>query len=72
MSERFIVAEMSKNWIGDEPYEPGTLLISHMLEHVINENHRRGYRLYSFVMNRVVSGDVLNETIVAVFEKQNP
>lgn len=69
MSGRFIVAEVSRNWPG-----AGTLL-SERFEAMIEVNLLRGYTLHSWHLNRVETGaeipgeTVLNETIVAVFER---
>lgn len=75
---KFIVAEISKNWeraeyIGDlGDAQPSGLLISQQFEQVIDANRRRGYKLHSFQLHRMMtSGNVLNETIVAVFELTN-
>lgn len=70
MSSRFIVAELSKNWVRNEPFVD-TKLITQQFEQVINHNHERGYRLHSFTLHRLIIGDdEMNETIVAVFEKE--
>ena len=66
--DRFIVAEVSKNWIdGQEVIPSGP--ICRLFEKVIATNHQRGYRLLSFQLNRmIVAPRELNETIIAVFE----
>lgn len=65
---RFIVAELSKNWIAGMEVAP-TGPLCQQFEHVINVNFARGYRLYSFQLHRyAVAADELNETIIAVFE----
>ena len=70
MSDRFVVAEVSKNWVGRKPYAPGTKLLSQSFEDIINHWDDQGYRLHSFSLHRVIaSADELNETIIAVFEK---
>jgi hypothetical protein len=69
MTDRFIVAEVSKTWVRGMPVT-GTPLISQSFEQIINTNHRRGYHLYFFSLNRlVVSEEEINETIIAVFER---
>jgi hypothetical protein len=68
MSGRFIVAEVSKNWVRGQPLVD-TEIISRQFESVINTNAARGYRLHSFTLHRLANGhDELNETIIAVFE----
>lgn len=69
MAERtFIVAEVSKNWDGCR--SPSHLLLCQQFEEVIEVNRKRGYRLHSFELSRTMTGKtVLNETIIAVFEK---
>jgi len=70
--ERFIVAEISKTWVRGNPLTP-LPPICQSFEHVLNVNHKRGYRLVSFTLHRLqVTSDELNETIVAVFEKEEP
>ena len=69
--DRFIVAEVSKNWVRDKAVVD-TPLLSQQFEGVVNRNHKRGYRLHSFSLHRLANGiDELNETIIAVFEKQD-
>lgn len=71
MSEesRFIVAEVSKNWVEGLEAEP-TGFLSQQFEHVINVNWQRGYKLVSFQVDRLLTGPaIVNETIIAVFEK---
>jgi hypothetical protein len=66
--DRFIVAEISKNWIAG--YSPAPLLLSQQFETAINHNWARGYRLVSFELHRLIVGpDNMNETIIAVFEQ---
>jgi len=76
MPDRFIVAEVSKNWI-DGRAGGSPLLLCELFERVIATNLARGYRLHSFQLHRVIvrAGDNLhapdlNETIIAVFERQ--
>lgn len=65
----FIVAEVSKNWVNGEELEPG--LLSERFEIIIEVNRQRGYRLYQFELNRMWTGPgELNETIIAVFERE--
>lgn len=62
----FIVAEVSKNWIGGESATPE--LLSQQFERVIETNRQRGYHLLSFDVHRLmVKADEMNETIIAVF-----
>lgn len=73
--ERFIVAEVSMNWLNGEPAAldrfPGLNTIARRFEHVIAVNLERGYILRSFQLHRLMTGaDELNETIVAVFERE--
>lgn len=67
----FIVAEVSKNWIaGSSP--SGPRLICQLFEAVLETNRQRGYELHSFTLHRLLTGpDELNETIIAVFRRQN-
>ena len=66
--DRFIVAEISKNWIAGS--SPSPLLLAQQFEVVINRNWHRGYRLRSFELHRLSIGpDSMNETIIAVFER---
>jgi hypothetical protein len=68
---RFIVAEVSKNWVEGEPFLPETELIANQFEMVIQRNLERGYKLHSFSLHRLlISPTEMNETIVAVFEKE--
>jgi hypothetical protein len=70
MSDRFIVAELSKNWIGGQELTPGSGLLAEQFERVIATNHARGYRLLTFQLHRLMTKpDELNETIIAVFER---
>jgi len=68
VSERFIVAEVSKNWINGQEVKPNGP-IAKLFEAVININAKRGYRLLSFELHRMMPRpDEMNETIIAVFE----
>lgn len=65
----FIVAEVSTNWPKTWPVGPNDL-IAGKFEEVIEHNRRRGYRLHSFQLHRLlVDAEQMNETIVAVFER---
>jgi hypothetical protein len=66
---RFIVAEVSKNWRAG--LEDSPLLLSERLELVIARNFERGYRLHSFDLHRLfIPPDGMNETVIAVFERE--
>lgn len=68
---RFIVAEVSKNWGPETPTDRDFLC--HRFEEVIAVNLDRGYKLHSYELHRMMTGvDVLNETIIAVFERIDP
>lgn len=65
----FIVAEVSTNWPKPWPVGPNELIAA-KFEDVINVNCKRGYKLHSFQLFRLlVDVEQMNETIVAVFEK---
>jgi hypothetical protein len=65
MKEKFIVAEITKNWT----IESGvTNLISQQLERVINTNDARGYKLIHWLITSAAINGVLTETIIAIFE----
>lgn len=71
MDPRFIVAEISKNWSNGEEITPGSGLLAQQFERVINVNAERGYRLIDWRLDRVIiNGHEMNETIIAVFERQ--
>lgn len=71
--DRFIVAEISKNWIGGQEATPGSGLLAQQFERVLAVNALRGYRLLEFHVHRqMVAPDELNETIIAVFEREDP
>lgn len=71
MNQRFIVAEISKNYIGRDHMTLSPIL-SQSFEHVVNSNSERGYKLHSFQLHRMmVDVDNLNETIIAVFERRD-
>lgn len=58
-----IVAEVSCNY----PAPEGASTLSQLFEEVIGVNEGRGYVLRDWQLSRVVTGGVINETIVAVF-----
>ena len=65
--QRFIVAEISKNWDQNDWQPP---LVSQLFEEIINKNAGRGYRLQSFQLHRYQPDPRhFNETIIAVFER---
>jgi hypothetical protein len=75
LGNRFIVGEVSKNWVNGESATP--LLLCQLFERMIATNLTRGYRLHSFQIHRIMvrEGDDLhapdlNETIIAVFERE--
>ena len=74
MSERstaFIVGEVSKSWINGQPFNDDPRVLAELFEQMIEHNRQRGYRLHSFQIHRLlVRRDELNETLVAVFERQ--
>lgn len=73
MPDRFIVAEVSKNWIAGAELHPEKGLIAAQFERVINVNAARGYRLVTFSLHRTMTRpDEMNETIIAVFEREQP
>ncbi len=65
----FIVAEISKSWKADTPV---TNLLSNMFESVINVNHERGYSLKEWKVYAANDGTVMTETIIAIFQRQDP
>lgn len=70
---QFIVAEVSKNWTGQwvGPLPSPSDILCGRFEQVIEHNRKRGYRLHSWNIHRLmVDKDSLNETIIAVFEKE--
>lgn len=73
-SPRFIVAELSKNWEAPVPGQssPPPVLLAHAFEQLLNINFARGYRLWTWQLHRILhpNGNELNETIVAVFERE--
>lgn len=67
----FIVAELSKNWIDGVALVDNGLLCQ-LFEQCIEHNRQRGYRLHSFQLHRMMTGErELNETIIAVFEQEH-
>ena len=72
MDDRFIVAELSKNWRDGAEVRPGSGLLAQQFERAILVNWARGYRLLQFQLHRIMTGpDEMNETIVAVFERRD-
>jgi hypothetical protein len=73
--EQFIVGEVSKNWVNGEPLNGDPILLHQLFAVMIETNWRRGYKLHSFQINRVLfrgtgpDDNELNETIIAVFER---
>lgn len=67
--DRFIVAELSKNWSRDGSIA-ATPLISDQFAACVNFNWKRGYRLLQFQLHRSIDHQqgIMNETIIAVFE----
>jgi hypothetical protein len=67
--QRFIVAEITKNWYVDLPV---TDILSQRFEAVINVNAERGYKLSDWKFNVSSNGAALAETIIAIFELELP
>jgi hypothetical protein len=70
--QRFIVAEISKNWVqgpnGEYPEQPPLRL---QFQKIIANNLERGYLLHSFTLHRLLCApNQMNETIIAVFERK--
>lgn len=71
VEDRFIVAEVSKNWLNGQPFRPDTPTVSQGFGQAINLNYERGYRLHSFTLHRLmIDKEQMNETIIAVFERR--
>lgn len=67
MKDKFIVAEVSKNWqTGDTE---NAELLCQRFEMVINTNLSRGYKLVDWKTHVYVHDKIVNETIIAIFEK---
>jgi hypothetical protein len=66
--QRFIVAEISKNW---ESHTPVNELMGQQFEAVINTNADRGYRLIDWKISSANYGNVYTETIIAIFEHES-
>lgn len=64
-----IVAEVSTNWDADIGEREGKPPLAVQFERVISTNLARGYSLHSWRLSRVMTGEVLNETILAIFVK---
>lgn len=63
--DKFIVAEITRNWGGESELGP---LISQKFEMVISINTKRGYKLIDWKFTTTLMGEVLTETIIAIFE----
>lgn len=70
MEDTFIVAEVSKNWEAGQSNT--TLLLGQRFELVINTNLERGYKLVDWKPSVFIYNGVVNETIIAIFEKIKP
>jgi hypothetical protein len=66
---RFIVAEVTKNWDGDT--DISSELLSQKFELVINVNAERGYKLIDWKLTSLSDVNLLTETIIAIFELEN-
>ncbi len=66
MKDKFIVAEITKNWTKTTLAKD---LISQRFEGVINVNLERGYKLVDWRLNAHTAKGVLTETIIAIFEQ---
>lgn len=74
--QRFIVAEVSKNWTPERAVSIGNAdghsTISKLFEKILEVNLLRGYLLHSYKFSQVGFGtDALVETIIAVFEHKD-
>lgn len=69
-AEPFIVAEISKNYRDGAEIRP-TGPIAKQFESMININWSRGYVLHSFQIDRRMTDDQMNETIIAVFRRRS-
>ena len=65
MAQKFIVAEITKNWSRETPVSN---LLCEQFEKVINVNDERSYKLIDWKMMTAHHGDNLVETIIAIFE----
>lgn len=63
--QRFIVAEITKNWDSETPVSD---LLCQRFEEVININSARGYNLIDWKITSAANKDVLTETIIAIFQ----
>jgi hypothetical protein len=63
------VEEISRTYRFEGPPEPEEPTLGAAFEKVILTYFHEGYRLQSWRLSRVVIGHVLDETIVAVFER---
>lgn len=70
---RVIVAEISKTWVNGEEVSTELGTLARRFEYVIEVNRSRGYYLVNFALHRMMTRpDELNETIIAVFEYEEP
>ena len=70
MKQKFIVAEITKNWkeqIWGVP-PPVSDLISKKFEKLIDVNYERGYDLQEWKFNQFAHNNTLTETIIAIFK----
>lgn len=65
-----IVGEVSANYPHNEPGENGCALLSTRFEFLCKTNRERGFKLHSWQLDRKFMEGQLNETIIAVFEKE--
>lgn len=63
--QRYIVAEITKNWDKETPVND---LLCQRFEAVININSERGYKLIDWKITSCVNNNILTETIIAIFE----
>lgn len=65
-----IVGEVSTTWSGGGTSSGTGNYVASKFEMMIRVNAERGYRLHSWKYDSVAVGRQINETIVAVFEKE--
>jgi len=72
--QKFIVAEITKNWKEGVPFMGDTVILANKFEKVIEVNDGRGYRLHSFTLHQLITAPgCMCETIIAVFQdKEQP
>jgi hypothetical protein len=67
--ERWIVAEVNKNW--HDGQSDTVWLLSQLFEQLINTNWERGYQPSSWQIHRVMVSELeMSETIIAIFERR--